>query len=108
MTAVQRDCERRVCAVLATLITPPLAQFSVIAPDISGDRSQRGRNRNSYQPETVEIFVEADFEPLPVERRRFALPNIPRHLFSEAIAATAQRAAKSHAAPQQPRKVETS
>jgi hypothetical protein len=34
--------------------------------------------------ETVEIFIEADFEALPEERRRFALINIPRHLFSEA------------------------
>lgn len=43
--------------------------------------------------ETVEIFIEADFDTLPEERRRFALLNIPRHLFSEAIAATARRAA---------------
>ena len=42
--------------------------------------------------ETVEIFVEADFDTLPEERRRFALLNIPRHLFSEATAATARRA----------------
>jgi hypothetical protein len=27
--------------------------------------------------ETVEIFIEADFETLPEERRRFALLNIP-------------------------------
>jgi hypothetical protein len=39
--------------------------------------------------ETVEIFIEADFETLPEERRRF---NIPRHLFSEATAAAARRA----------------
>jgi hypothetical protein len=43
--------------------------------------------------ETVEIFIEADFETLPEERRRFAL-NIPRHLFSEATGAAARRAAK--------------
>jgi hypothetical protein len=43
--------------------------------------------------ETVEIFIEADFETLPEERRRFALVNVPRHLFSEATAATARRAA---------------
>ena len=41
--------------------------------------------------ETVEIFVEADFDTLPEERRRFALLNIPRHLFSEATAAAARR-----------------
>jgi hypothetical protein len=43
--------------------------------------------------ETVEIFIEADFDTLPEERRRFALLNLPRHLFSEATAATARRAA---------------
>jgi hypothetical protein len=42
--------------------------------------------------ETVEIFIEADFETLPEERRRFAPLNIPRHLFSEATAAAARRA----------------
>ena len=42
--------------------------------------------------ETVEIFIEADFDTLPEERRRFALLNIPRHLFSEATAAAARRA----------------
>ncbi len=43
--------------------------------------------------ETVEIFIEADLETLPEERRRFALLNIPRHLFSEATAAAARRSA---------------
>jgi hypothetical protein len=43
--------------------------------------------------ETVEIFIEADFNALPEERRRFALLNIPRHLFSEATAAAARRSA---------------
>jgi hypothetical protein len=43
--------------------------------------------------ETVEIFIEADFETLPEKRRRFAVLNIPRHLFSEATAAAARRAA---------------
>jgi hypothetical protein len=42
--------------------------------------------------ETVEIFIEADFDMLPEKRRRFALLNIPRRLFSEATAATARRA----------------
>ena len=46
-----------------------------------------------HSEETVEIFIEADFETLPEERRRFALLNIPRHLFSEATAAAARRAA---------------
>jgi hypothetical protein len=34
--------------------------------------------------ETVEIFVKPDFETHAEERRRFAIMNIPRHLFSEA------------------------
>jgi hypothetical protein len=42
-------------------------------------------------PIRVEIFIEADFETIPEERRRFAVLNIPRHLFSEAIAAAARR-----------------
>ena len=47
--------------------------------------------------ETVEISIEADFETLPQRSRRFAILNIPRHLFSEATAASARRAAKTHA-----------
>ena len=45
--------------------------------------------------ETVEILIEADFETVSEQRRRFALLSIPRHLFSEATAAAARRAAKS-------------
>ena len=41
--------------------------------------------------ETVEIFVEADTDELPEERRRFALINIPRHLLSQATAEAAER-----------------
>jgi hypothetical protein len=41
--------------------------------------------------ETFEIVVEADSDELPQERRRFALINIPRSLFSEATAQTAKR-----------------
>jgi len=44
--------------------------------------------------ETVEILIEADFDTLPEERRRFAILNIPRHQFSEAIGAAARRAAR--------------
>jgi hypothetical protein len=44
--------------------------------------------------ETVEIIVEADFETHAQERRRFAILNIPRHLFSEATGGAARRAAK--------------
>jgi hypothetical protein len=47
-----------------------------------------------HSQETVEIFIEADFETLPEERRRFALLNIPRHLFSEATGAAARRVTK--------------
>ena len=41
--------------------------------------------------ETVEIFVKADAGELPQERRRFALINIPRSLFSQATAEAAKR-----------------
>jgi hypothetical protein len=41
--------------------------------------------------ETVEIFVEADTNELPEAQRRFALINIPRHLFSQATAEAAKR-----------------
>ncbi|MEO5338759.1 MAG: hypothetical protein H7841_18040 [Magnetospirillum sp. WYHS-4] len=41
--------------------------------------------------ETVEIFIEADTSTLPEERRRFALINIPRHLFSQATGEAARR-----------------
>jgi hypothetical protein len=46
--------------------------------------------------ETVEIFIGADFETLPVERRRFAVLNIPRHQFSEVTGAAARRAGKTN------------
>lgn len=42
----------------------------------------------------LSIFVEADFETLPEERRRFAIINVPRHQFSQATGETARRAAK--------------
>jgi hypothetical protein len=45
--------------------------------------------------ETVEIFVEADFETHAEERRRFAILNIPRNLFSEASGAAARRSPTS-------------
>jgi hypothetical protein len=45
--------------------------------------------------ETVEIFVEADYETHPEERRRFAILNIPRSLFSEASGAAARRSSAS-------------
>lgn len=41
--------------------------------------------------ETIEIFVEADFETHAEERQRFALLNIPRHLFSKASGKAARR-----------------
>jgi hypothetical protein len=44
--------------------------------------------------ETVEIFIEADAETLPEERRRFAILNIPRHEFSKATGAAALRHSK--------------
>jgi hypothetical protein len=42
--------------------------------------------------ETVEIFIEADFDTLPEERRRFAFSTFPATSLSEATAATARRA----------------
>jgi hypothetical protein len=45
--------------------------------------------------ETVEIFVEADFETHAQERRRFAILNIARNLFSEASGAAARRSSTS-------------
>jgi hypothetical protein len=44
--------------------------------------------------ETVEIFVEADFETHAEGRRRFAILNIPRHLFGEATGEAARRASR--------------
>ena len=44
--------------------------------------------------ETVEIFVEADFDSLPEERRRFAIINIPLHQYSQASGQAARRGAK--------------
>jgi hypothetical protein len=44
---------------------------------------------------TIEIFVEADFESLPEERRRFALINVPRQQFSQATG-NARRAARKN------------
>jgi len=41
--------------------------------------------------ETIEIFVEADFETHSEERRRFAIISIPLHLFSEATGRMARR-----------------
>jgi hypothetical protein len=44
--------------------------------------------------ETVEIFVEADSETLPEERRRFALINVSRDHFSHATGEAARRATR--------------
>ena len=46
----------------------------------------------SSSEENVEIFIEADFETLSEERRRFAILNLPCHQFSESAGATARRA----------------
>jgi hypothetical protein len=60
-----------------------------------GDEAVRVEMHSS--DEIVEIFIEADFETVPEGRRRFAILNIPRHLFSAATAASARRAATSSA-----------
>lgn len=41
--------------------------------------------------DTVEIVVEAVNDPTPSDRHRFALLNIPKHLFSSALGEAAQR-----------------
>jgi hypothetical protein len=41
--------------------------------------------------ETVEIIIEARNDLAPSDRRRFALLNIPKHLFSSALGEAAQR-----------------
>jgi len=41
--------------------------------------------------DTVELAIEADDPAQPQHKRRFALVNIPRHLFSRAIADLARK-----------------
>ena len=45
--------------------------------------------------ESIELFIEADFETLPQDGRRFAIVSVPRHLFSRATGAAARRATKA-------------
>ena len=42
----------------------------------------------------VKIYIEAPEDPAPSDKRHFALLNIPRHLFSEAMGETARRSGK--------------
>ena len=49
----------------------------------------------SSSEENVEFFIEADFETLLEEHRRFATLNVPRHQFSEATGAAVRRALKT-------------
>ncbi len=66
----------------------------------------RGKNRRRHEvdfgdspvrvqvyasDETIEIFVEANTEIVPEERRRFAILNIPRQQFSQATGEAARR-----------------
>jgi hypothetical protein len=44
-----------------------------------------------FGAEAVEIAVEAPDDPAPSERRRFALLNVPRELFKEALGNAARR-----------------
>ncbi len=70
---------------------------NAITPGKSGRRhesiSRAARCVSKFMPATKpsEIFVEADTDELPEERRRFALIDIPRHLFSQATAEAAKR-----------------
>lgn len=45
--------------------------------------------------ETIELFIEADYETLPEDRRRFAIVSVPRHLFSRAAGLAARRGVKA-------------
>ena len=60
-------------------------------PDRRNLAEQEIEHQQPASDETVEIFVEADFETHAEERRRFVLLNIPRHLFSEASGKAARR-----------------
>jgi hypothetical protein len=49
--------------------------------------------------ESVELAIEADDPDRPSDKRRFALVNIPRHLFSKAIADLARLDPQAGSAP---------
>ena len=51
-----------------------------------------------FGDETVEIAVEALQDPVPSEKRRFALLNVPRELFNKALGDAARRSKSQHAA----------
>jgi hypothetical protein len=48
---------------------------------------------------TVELAIEADDPDHPSQKRRFALMNIPRHLFSKAIADLARQDRQAGSTP---------
>src|SRR5262245_54737523 len=76
---------------------PPDSRFATVIPLISQGQMPAPRHHSRSKPttprdrlwhaplrvelhtsdETIEIFIEADFETLPEERRRFALLNVP-------------------------------
>ena len=102
-TLIQRPAPFQ--TIIALLLGLGLAEGGLISPETPEKRDDNAprhhsRSKRTTPPvrveiyaseETVEIFIEADFETLAEERRRFALLNIPRHLFSEATAAAARR-----------------
>ena len=49
--------------------------------------------------ETVELAIAADDPDRPSDKRRFALVNIPRHLFSKAMADLARQDRQAGSAP---------
>ena len=51
-----------------------------------------------FGDETVEIAVEAPQDPVPSEKRRFALLNVPGELFNKALGDAARRSKSQHAA----------
>lgn len=51
--------------------------------------------------ETIDLAIEADDPDRPSHKRRFALMNIPRHVFSKAIADLARQDRQSQRMPKQ-------
>ena len=49
--------------------------------------------------QTVELAIEADVPDRPCHKRRFALVNVPRHLFSKAMADLARQDRHAGSAP---------
>ena len=51
-----------------------------------------------FGDETVEIAVEAPEDPVPSDKRRFALLSVPRELFNKALGEATRRSKSQHQA----------